>query len=94
MCSSTEAEASRSQLPQRRSTSAHVNTSLLPEPESAPEALKIPVSGGAIQQMKSALGGISSSPWLYIQSGALQGVAVYLGPAESVHLKEIRGMRR
>jgi hypothetical protein len=84
MCSSTEAEASRSQLPQRRSTSAHVNTSLLPEPESAPEALKVPVSGGAIQQMKSAPGGISSSPWLYIQSGALQGVTVHLGP-ESVH---------
>ena len=28
---------------------------------------------------------------LYIQSEARQGVAVYLGPAESVHLKEIRG---
>jgi len=28
---------------------------------------------------------------LYIQSGALQGVTVHLGP-ESVHLKEIPGM--
>jgi len=31
---------------------------------------------------------------LYIQSEARQGVAVYLGPAESVHLKEIRGRRQ
>jgi hypothetical protein len=31
---------------------------------------------------------------LYIQSEARQGVAVYLGPAESVHLKEIRGTQR
>ena len=30
-------------------------------------------------------------PVLYIQSGALQGVTVHLGPAEFVHLKKIRG---
>jgi hypothetical protein len=35
--------------------------------------------------------GILSSPWLYIQSEALQGVAAHLGPVESVHLKKIRG---
>jgi hypothetical protein len=39
-------------------------------------------------------GGLDSSPWLYIQSGALQGVAAHLGPVESVHLKKIRGMRQ
>jgi hypothetical protein len=37
--------------------------------------------------------GILSSPWLYIQSEALQGVAAHLGPVESVHLKKIRGIR-
>jgi hypothetical protein len=37
---------------------------------------------------------VSSSPWLYIQSEALQGVAAHLGPVESVHLKKIRGMRQ
>jgi hypothetical protein len=35
----------------------------------------------------------SSSPWLYIQSEARQGVAAQLGPVESVHLKKIRGRR-
>ena len=36
-----------------------------------------------------------SSSALYIQTGALQGVAVYLGPAESVHLRKYRaGQRR
>src|SRR5450759_3607234 len=38
--------------------------------------------------------GLGSSPWLYIQSEALQGVAAHLGPVESVHLKKIRGTRR
>src|SRR5450759_2132341 len=37
--------------------------------------------------------GLGSSPWLYIQSEALQGVAAHLGPVESVHLKKIRGTR-
>jgi hypothetical protein len=35
----------------------------------------------------------SSSPWLYIQSEARQGVAAQLGPVESVHLKKIRGIQ-
>ncbi len=41
----------------------------------------------------AAAGGTGSrfAPWLNIQSEALQGVAVHLGPVESVHLKEIRG---
>jgi hypothetical protein len=39
-------------------------------------------------------GSNSSSPWVYIQSEALQGVTVHLGPAEFVHLKKIRGRRR
>jgi hypothetical protein len=33
----------------------------------------------------------SSSPWLYIQSEAIQGVTEHLGPPEFVHLKKIRG---
>jgi hypothetical protein len=34
---------------------------------------------------RRAPGRISRSSWLYIQSGARQGVAVHLGPVESVH---------
>jgi hypothetical protein len=40
---------------------------------------------------REAPGSNSSSPWLYIQSEARQGVAAHLGPVESVHLKKIRG---
>jgi len=50
--------------------------------------MKGPTPGDSNRLSPSGLG---SSPWLYIQSGALQGVTVHLGPAEFVHLKKIRG---